>query len=292
MSEFNNQATKTATYTQDISYAELDGANRGQRPDLLAREQGIYRTPDGKLYSVQGTQLLAADNIVPTLKTDPLTERAILVFPPNKEVLSVGAHSTLVGLNSIDPLNTDLNGLAVCGQGNEIIGLSPSSGMFGLGNLISDTSPFLNAFDNWIFGEENIARGSTFSPIGSFIFGRQIELVDTNDVCAYGSGILATESNGVGIFGRNLTLTSAEGSGCYFGHTVPSLVTYPEGNVAVGLAARATTDTDGFAYIPEVAGTPTSLPTDVPGFAPICFQPSANKLWIHNGTAWKSVTLV
>ena len=66
MSEFNNPATKTATTTFDISYAELAGANLGQRPDLLAREQGIYRTPDGKLYSVQGTQLLGANNLVPT----------------------------------------------------------------------------------------------------------------------------------------------------------------------------------------------------------------------------------
>lgn len=86
MSEFNNSATKTATSTFDISYAELAGANLGQRPDLLAREQGIYRTPNGKLYSVQGTQLLAADNLVPTFKTDPLTGRISLTGPDSKNV--------------------------------------------------------------------------------------------------------------------------------------------------------------------------------------------------------------
>ena len=64
MSEFNRPANPTAGVTIDISYAELSGANPGQRPDLLARAQAVYRTPDGKLYNAQDSQLKPANNLV------------------------------------------------------------------------------------------------------------------------------------------------------------------------------------------------------------------------------------
>lgn len=66
------QATQTATTTYDISLSDLAGANMGQRDDLLYREQSIYRTPDGKLFNRQGTQLMPVSVITPTLSLNPL----------------------------------------------------------------------------------------------------------------------------------------------------------------------------------------------------------------------------
>ena len=40
--------------------------------------------------------------------------------------------------------------------------------------------------------------------------------------------------------------------------------------------------------LPDQSGTPTDSPTDS---GVVRFDPGTNKLWIWNGTAWKSVTL-
>lgn len=63
-------------------------------------------------------------------------------------------------------------------------------------------------------------------------------------------------------------------------------------NVVIGSAAIATTATDGFLYIPTMAGTPTGNSTDYPGMLPIVYDTSANKLWINTtGTTWLGVVL-
>lgn len=90
MSEFNNPATQTAVLTLDISYADLAGANTGQRPDLILREGGIYRTPDGKLYSSQGGQLKAANNLTPSYATDSNGNVTGLVGPDEKPFMQSG----------------------------------------------------------------------------------------------------------------------------------------------------------------------------------------------------------
>ena len=49
---------------------------------------------------------------------------------------------------------------------------------------------------------------------------------------------------------------------------------------------------DGFVYIPADSTAPTGTPTNVTGAnVPMFFDTANNKLYIHNGTAWKSVTL-
>jgi Repeat of unknown function (DUF5907) len=49
---------------------------------------------------------------------------------------------------------------------------------------------------------------------------------------------------------------------------------------------------DGFMYIPADSAAPTGTPTNVTGAnVPMFFDIANNKLYIHNGTAWKSVTL-
>lgn len=55
-----------------------------------------------------------------------------------------------------------------------------------------------------------------------------------------------------------------------------------------GLTATATT---GFAYLPTIVGPPTGTPIAKPGFVATAFDPATNRLWIYNGTAWKSVVL-
>ena len=44
-------------------------------------------------------------------------------------------------------------------------------------------------------------------------------------------------------------------------------------------------------YLPNTSGAPTFTPEVRGGFSPAVYDPSANKLYVHNGTAWKSVTL-
>lgn len=59
----------TAANAVPITYADLAGANAGQRPDLLNLQQGLFETPDGKLWSSFSDQLVAARNVVPTIIT-------------------------------------------------------------------------------------------------------------------------------------------------------------------------------------------------------------------------------
>ena len=61
-------------------------------------------------------------------------------------------------------------------------------------------------------------------------------------------------------------------------------------NVVVGSAALATTDTNGFFYIPTCAGTPTGVPTTKTGRIPMVYDSTNNKFYMYNG-GWKSVTL-
>ena len=79
----STQIGLTQATVYDISAADLAGANSGQRPDLLAKTQAIFRTPDGKTYSANAArnQLVAAAVPV-TVATDPLTGgNASLITP-------------------------------------------------------------------------------------------------------------------------------------------------------------------------------------------------------------------
>ena len=49
---------------------------------------------------------------------------------------------------------------------------------------------------------------------------------------------------------------------------------------------------DGFVYIPASSSNPSGSPTNVIGSnVPLFFNTNSNTLWVHNGSAWKSVTL-
>ncbi len=66
-----------------------------------------------------------------------------------------------------------------------------------------------------------------------------------------------------------------------------------KGNVAIGTGAiTATNATDGFLYIPGVAGAPTGVPSAIGAgnIYPICFCNATNRLYVYNG-GWVSVAL-
>lgn len=62
------------------------------------------------------------------------------------------------------------------------------------------------------------------------------------------------------------------------------------GNVVVGSAALATTDTDGFLYITSCAGAPTGVPTAYTGRVALQYDSTNNKLYVYDG-GWIGVTL-
>ena len=65
------------------------------------------------------------------------------------------------------------------------------------------------------------------------------------------------------------------------------------GNVAIGTAALATSATDGFLYIPSMAGAPSGTPTDHSNLSAIVHDTTNNKLYVydHVDGAWQSASL-
>jgi len=67
-----------------------------------------------------------------------------------------------------------------------------------------------------------------------------------------------------------------------------------------GTGPHGTTDPAGLPWIPVMAGTPNMSPTlafnggaplALPGFAPMVYDSTANRLWIYSGNIWRSVLL-
>ena len=56
-------------------------------------------------------------------------------------------------------------------------------------------------------------------------------------------------------------------------------------------AVLAVDATEGFAYLPTIAGTPTGAPPTKVGGVAVAVDPAANKLWLRIGSAWKFVSL-
>lgn len=63
------------------------------------------------------------------------------------------------------------------------------------------------------------------------------------------------------------------------------------GSTVLSDAALSTSATDGFAYIPTCAGTPTGTPTTQTGTVATVYDTTNNKLYVYNG-AWKSILLL
>lgn len=68
-------------------------------------------------------------------------------------------------------------------------------------------------------------------------------------------------------------------------------VTAQGSTIMGGLAALATTATDGFIYVPTCAGTPTGVPTAQTGKCAMIFDTTGNKLWVYDG-GWIGIVLI
>ena len=88
MSEFNVPYSRASLTTIDITAAELEGANRGQRPDLIASEYTYRVMPGGVLYQSNGTIL----------------EDATLVVTYKNGVMQAGGTNVTPGVTPIAPL--------------------------------------------------------------------------------------------------------------------------------------------------------------------------------------------
>jgi len=63
-------------------------------------------------------------------------------------------------------------------------------------------------------------------------------------------------------------------------------------NGNVHLPAGTTAMTNGFFYIPKASGSPSGIPTEITGCAPLYFDSTNNRLYVYNTTGgWKSVFL-
>jgi hypothetical protein len=70
------------------------------------------------------------------------------------------------------------------------------------------------------------------------------------------------------------------------GLTITGSILNMKPSVLVGNAALATTDTEGFLYIPTCAGTPTGVPTTRTGLIPMIYDTTNDQFWFYRA-GWK-----
>jgi hypothetical protein len=58
--------------------------------------------------------------------------------------------------------------------------------------------------------------------------------------------------------------------------------------VAKGIAALATSATDGFLYVPSCAGTPTGVPTTYTGLVPVIVDTTNHRWYFYSGGSWRN----
>ena len=87
---------------------------------------------------------------------------------------------------------------------------------------------------------------------------------------------------------------NTSGGPTWTGNTWQSGIAIKPGTAAastmLGTSAPAATATEGFPYMPAVAGAPTGVPTAQTGYSPFVFDTTNNKLWVYNG-GWKGTVL-
>ena len=80
MSEFNVPYSRASLTTIDITAADLNGANRGQRPDLISSEYTYRVQPGGALYQSNGT-ILEPATLVVTYKDNVIQANNVTISP-------------------------------------------------------------------------------------------------------------------------------------------------------------------------------------------------------------------
>lgn len=111
--------------------------------------------------------------------------------------------------------------------------------------------------------------------------------------CNAGGNVLATNGLRVSYPGNGSFLVASTGASFFPGYN-PGAGGLGVLDMVVGNngAANLTTATGAFLYISSCAGTPTGVPAKAAvGRIAMEYDTTADKLWMYNGSAWKSVAL-
>jgi hypothetical protein len=150
------------------------------------------------------------------------------------------------------------------------------------------------------FGQQGLAIGSSVANYGGWF-----SATSSQNTPAIQTGVVGTALNGTTNVGGYFALTASGTPSLVSaailgdcGATTSDILNLRDngttkvrvtdgGNTVTAEAARATTATDGFLYIPTCDGTPTGVPTAYTGTVPIMFDTSTDKIYIYNG-GWKA----
>ena len=230
-----NQIGLTNATVYDISAADLAGANSGQRRDLLAKTQAIFRTPDGKLYSANAArnQLVAA--AVPiTAATDLLTGGVLALVGPSGEQINGGAPTmtwaqiqALTGMAAGQRVNCSDFGYA------QFIWDGTAWKAAGRIALVSQVTPVSKTDAD----TANQLAASFTVPAGLFSVGSALSfdfMAATNAVVAVNKNLTLTLGGvGVGTFQISTTSQSTKVMGTMLAASTSSVQTWWPGNAAV-----------------------------------------------------------
>jgi hypothetical protein len=119
--------------------------------------------------------------------------------------------------------------------------------------------------------------------VGSYKYGNAGVSVPSNNQAFHASAAPNAGMTFMTTGGNRLTMTDTA--------SVEFFQARLNSNIVLGAtSALGTTATNGFPYIPTMAGTPTGTPTSFTGKVPMVYDTSNNKLYVYN-SGWKGVTL-
>jgi parallel beta-helix repeat protein len=133
------------------------------------------------------------------------------------------------------------------------------------------------------------ATDTLTSPAGSFqVYGGTINAISgANAGIDNAFNILRVFSN---LSNSDIQIVSSTGTTHFYNNGTEYLTIDPNGNVTIRNSSLATNATNGFLYIPSMAGTPTGVPSTKTGLVPMVYDTTNHKFWIYD-TAWKGVVL-
>lgn len=225
----------------------------------------------------------------PTVVTGVLPDD-VVVTAFMETFLAASAASGARGVLSV-PLLT--NGTLVVGASAEIgsvggLGADPVAQFFGSSTNIalellaySATATFAGLKANGTIGSaSNVASGDVLAAFMAFGFFSAGYLKGA-EVRAVVDGTPASNAMPT----KLVMQTTRPGASA----PVDTLALDAKGNVIVGSAQLATNATDGFVYVPNMAGVPTSTPTTVTGRTPLVYDDTNNHLYGYDGSEWRKI---
>lgn len=226
---------------------------------------------------------------------------------------AVGWNSTAVNAQSV-AIGTQSNAGAagdICIGGNAVITTAGNSIAIGNGATVVGSVNYSIALgvNATVATSNTCVIGSGGQPISTLYVGNGVSYTTASTVVITTTGglgsdkaggdmiIAAGKGTGAGLGGAVRIQTAvAIGSGTTSATLIERVKIDQAGNVVLnsGGSALLTTSTDGYTYIPTVAGVPTGTPTGFTGAAAIVYNTTNDRLCVYNPTgtpAWKFVTL-